>query len=571
MLTGLPETPQELISWDWPQFEPFANQLSKVKINSKNIEEWLKDWSLLSECIDELYNRLEVAITVNTADKDAERQFNHFMDIIYPKMMESDQGLKLKLLESGLEPAGLEIPLRNYRAEAKLFKADNLPLLAEEQKLSNEYSQIIGAQTVHWQGREITVSQIEPVYQNPERDVRERAWRLAAERQLADRQAINKLWQKFLALRLKLAANAGLPDYRAFRWQQMLRFDYNPADCKSFHNAIEKVAVPAARRIYERRRQRLGLKTLRPWDLAVDPLGRPALHPFRDISELKEKISNIFHQVDPDLGAYFDIMIREDLLDLDNRKNKAPGGYCTGFNFVHRPFIFTNVVGLHSDVRTMLHEGGHSFHVFETAGLSYFAQLFAPAEFAEVASMSMELLATPYLASDQGGFYSQEEAARARIEQLEEVITFWPYMAVVDAFQHWVYENPQEAANADQCDAEWGALWQRFMPDVDWSGLEDAMLTGWHRKLHIHTSPFYYVEYGMAQLGAIQVWSNSLKDQAGAVARYRQALALGGTKTLPELYKAAGAKLAFDAETLEKAISLIETKIQEFETASSKL
>ncbi|MDR3574252.1 MAG: M3 family oligoendopeptidase [Anaerolineaceae bacterium] len=570
MLTGLPETPQELMGWDWPKFQPFAKQLTKVNINSGNLEEWLKDWSLLSECIDELYNRLSVAITVNTTDKAAESQFNHFMDDIYPKWMEYDQELKLKLLESGLEPPGFEIPLRNYRAEAKLFKADNLPLLSEEQKLSNEYNQIIGAMTVEWQGREVTISQLKSVDQNNDRVLREKAWRMAAERQLAGRQAINELWKKLLALRLKLAANAGMSDYRAFRWQQKLRFDYSPSDCKRFHDAIEKVVVPAASRIYERRRQQLGLNTLRPWDLSVDPLGRSPLQPFKDINELKEKASNMFHRVHPELGAYFDIMIRENLLDLDNRKNKAPGGYCTGFNLVHLPFIFANTVGMHEDVLTLMHEGGHSFHVFETADLPYFAQLFAPAEFAEVASMSMELLASPYLTSDQGGFYSQKDAARAKIEMLEQTVAFWPYMAVVDAFQHWVYENPQKAAMTEQCDAEWGALWQRFMPGVDWSGLEDAMQTGWHRKLHIHTDPFYYVEYGMAQLGAVQVWSNALKDQAGAVVHYRQALALGGTKTLPELYQAAGAKLAFDAETLEKAISLIETKIQEFETISGR-
>jgi len=559
------------MTWDWPQFQPFAKQLANEHINAGNVEEWLGNWSLLSECIDELYNRLEVAITVNTADQEAESRFNHFLDDIYPKMMEFDQELKVKLLESGLEPAGFEIPLRNYRAEANLYKADNLPLLSEEQKLSNEYSQIIGAMTVQWQGQELTVSQLEAVYQNPDRNIREQAWRLASERQLADRQAINDLWQKFLSLRQKLAANGHQPDYRAYRWQQLLRFDYSPADCKSFHDAIEKVVVPAASRLYERRRQRLGLKTLRPWDLSVDPSGSTPLKPFKDISELKEKISNIFHHVHPDLGVYFDIMIRENLLDLDNRKNKAPGGYCTSFNFVHRPFIFTNAVGMHNDVQTVLHEGGHSFHVFETASLKYFAQLFAPTEFAEVASMAMELLATPYLTSEQGGFYSPADAARARIEHLENLITFWPYMAVVDGFQHWFYENPQKAEHADLCDAEWGGLWQRFMPGVDWSGLEDAMLTGWHRKLHIHTAPFYYVEYGMAQLGAVQVWNNALQDQAGAVARYREALSLGGTETLPRLYQAAGAKLAFDADTLDRAIQLIETKIQEFETTSGEL
>jgi oligoendopeptidase F len=258
-------------------------------------------------------------------------------------------------------------------------------------------------------------------------------------------------------------------------------------------------------------------------------------------------------------------MVRESLLDIDNRKNKAPGGYCTSFPMSKRPFIFMNAVGLHDDLQTLLHESGHAFHNFERDRLPYSQQRQAGMEMAEVASMSMELLSAPYLSREHGGAYSQADAARARIEHLESNILFWPYMAVVDAFQHWVYENPGAALETDRCDAEWAAQWECFMGGVDWSGLEDEIRTGWHRKLHIHQVPFYYVEYGLAQLGAMQVWRNALADQAAAVASYRRALALGGTISLPELYQAAGAKFAFDTATLAAAVELAEETIDKLE------
>jgi oligoendopeptidase F len=369
-----------------------------------------------------------------------------------------------------------------------------------------------------------------------------------------------------MALRRRIAENAGLPDFRAYRWQQKLRFDYTPQDCYRFHQAIEEVAVPAALRIYERRRQRLGVETLRPWDLAVDPLGREPLSPFQTISELEEKCQAIFTRVDPQLGEYFEIMRREGLLDLDNRKGKAPGGYCTQFYAAKRPFIFANSVGLHEDVQTLLHEGGHAFHVFETNYLPYYQQLEIPYEFLEVASMGMEFLAGPYLDAEQGGFYSTQDAARARSEHLEQAVLFWPYMAVVDAFQHWVYENHEAASDPAKCDARWAELWQRFMPGVDWGGLDEVLRTGWQRKLHIYQDPFYYIEYGLAQLGAGQVMRNSLRDPAGAVAAYRRALTLGGTVTLPELYAAAGVSFAFDAATLSEVVTLIEKTLADLET-----
>ncbi|MBI4530975.1 MAG: M3 family oligoendopeptidase, partial [Candidatus Latescibacteria bacterium] len=529
------------MGWSWSQIDPYYRDLMKRPLSVHTVANWLTDWTQISDLVAETYRRLYVATTLDTSDKDAEHRYHTFLDEVYPAAQEAEQKLKEKLLASRLEPAGFEIPLRNMRAEAALFREANLPLLTEERKLSLQYNKIIGAQTVQWKGQEVTISQLRPAYQDPDRTVREQAWRLASERQLADRQAINDLWGRFMDIRRQLAANAGFNDYRAFRWQQLLRFDYTPADCAHFHQAIEDVVVPAAVRLYERRRQRLGVSTLRPWDLEVDPLHRPPLKPFSDATELQMKLSTMFHRLDRQLGAYFDTMIGEGLLDLENRKNKAPGGYCTSFPTVKRPFIFMNAVGLHGDVQTLLHESGHAFHVFETNHLPYYQQRQVGMEFAEVASMAMELLAAPYLSAEEGGFYAKADAARARVEHLEWGILFWPYMAVVDAFQHWVYDNPDAATDPANCDAEWTALWGRFMPGVDWSGLEDELMTGWHRKLHIHTLPFYYVEYGLAQLGAVQVWGNALREQNKAVESYHRALALGGTAPIPDLYSTAGA------------------------------
>ena len=565
MISPFPTTAQEFMSMSWAQIEPYYQELADRPIDASNVSDWLADWTYLSRLVYETNERLYVAITVNTANPDAEQRYNAFLDGIRPACQASDQKLKEKLLSSGLRPHGFEVALRNMQAEAQIFCQENLPLLSEDVKLGAEYAKIVGAQTVVWQGEEVTLTQLSPVYLETDRELRQHAWRLAYDRWLADREAINAVWVKLLGVRRQLAANASLPDYRAYRWRQLLRFDYTPDDCKQFHRAIEQVAVPAAARLNEKRRKQLGVETLRPWDLDVDPLGRPRLKPFESSDELKEKTAAIFNRVDPQLGEYFEVMHRENLLDLDNRKNKAPGGYCTDFPIAERPFIFANLVGVHDDVQTVLHEGGHAFHFFECFRIPYFQQSYPPTEFMEVASMGMELLGSPYLARQEGGFYSAREAARARIEHLESCIRFWPYMAVVDAFQHWVYENPQAAANPTNCDACWDDLWKRYMPVVDWSGLEQERMTGWHRKLHIHEVPFYYVEYGLAQLGAAQVWRRALTDQAGAVAAYRRALALGNTVTLPELFAAAGARFALDEGTLGEAVALMERTIDSLE------
>jgi oligoendopeptidase F len=565
MFTSLPKDPEEYMQLDWTRLKPYTDDLLQRDLNASNLESWVMDWSDLSRIISEIYGRLWVATTLDTSNPQVTERFNTFLDKTLTPFRASDQELKLKLLSSGLQPAGFDIPLRNMRQEAEIFRTENLPLLSEESKLENLYDEIIGAQTVEWEGKEVTAAQLQPVYLSLDRLEREKAWRLANDRKLADRQKLNELWVKMLGLRSQIAANAGFQDYRAYRWKELLRFDYTPADCRKFHEAIEQEVVPVALRIYEKRRQRLGLASLRPWDLNVDPFGREALKPYQSTHELVEKVSAIFKRVDPKLQEYFEIMRQKGLLDLENRKGKAPGAYCNNYDMVRLPFIFENAVGLHTDVATLLHEGGHAFHVFEEAHLPYYHQLPVGMEFAEVASIAMELLASPYLLASEGGFYSEKDAARAQIEHLEEQVLFWPYMAVVDGFQHWAYSHQQDAASPDLCDQQWAKLWQRFMVGVDWSGLDDLMVTGWQRKQHIFEVPFYYVEYGMASLGAFQVWRNALKDQHAAVAAYRKALSLGGTVPLPKLFETAGARFAFDAQTIHEAVSLAMDRIEMLE------
>lgn len=564
MLQNLPGTTEELLKWTWSEIEPYYKDLQERALNEENVYEWLKDWSDLSRHVYEIQFRLEVLTTVDTTDTKSEEAYKNFFDEIFPNMQASENALKQKMLTSGLEPKGFEISLRNMRAEADLFREDNLPLLSEEQKTLLDYDKIMGAQTVQWEGEERTIAQMYPLQLEKDRPTREKAFRAVVERQFADFEALGEVWSRLMPLRMQIAANANLPDYRSYMWQQKLRFDYTPQDAQSFHSAIEEVVVPAAARVRERRRKRLGIDSVRPWDTEVDPLGEEPIRPFRTMEELNAGTRSIFDKVDPELGTRYQIMIDEGLLDLENRKGKAPGGYCTIFPVRHRPFIFMNSVGTHADVQTLLHEGGHSFHIFETADIDLFHNLNTPMEFNEVASMSMEFLGSRYLLDS--GMYTEAEAARARIEHLENTIIFWPYMAVVDSFQHWIYENHTLATDPVKCSEQWSQIYDRFMVGLDWNGLEKYKATRWQRQLHIYKMPFYYVEYGLAQLGAAQVWANSLDNYEAAVQAYRKALSLGSTVTLPELFQAANAKFAFDAPTLKRSVDLMEQTIEELES-----
>ncbi|MFN2170065.1 MAG: M3 family oligoendopeptidase [Candidatus Promineifilaceae bacterium] len=552
----------------WETYEPFYDDLLNRDLSNGNLLPWIDDWSQLSALIWEAGAAIYIKKSLNTADETAEQAFLDFVSDVQPKASVADQELKERFLATEPDPQNfpdLALTIRNMQNQADLFREKNVPLETELAKLGNEYDKITGAMTADWEGEEKNLSQLEVFLLKRDREVRERAWRQVMDLWLGDREGLDQLYVEMLDLRRQMAANAGLPDYRAYAFRNYDRYDYTPEDCFTFHNAIEDVVVPLAGKIYEKRRRRLGLDSMRPWDVEVDSSGAPTLEPYTGQDELIQHTLNIFQEVDPALAHHYAAMADADLMDLDTRNGKALGGYCSTLPLRRRPFIFMNGAGTHDDVQTMLHEAGHAFHVFEASELPYVWQLDSPMEFAEVASMSMELLASPYLSADFGGFYTDSEAARARIEHLESVVLFLPYMAVVDAFQHWVYTNPDLAADPANCDAAWAELWDRFMPQIDYSGLEDERVSGWHRKLHIFHVPFYYIEYGMAQIGALQVWRNSLNDQKGAVASYRNALSQGGTRSLPELFELAGAEFRFDTAMLSDLMALIETTVEELE------
>lgn len=565
MFESLPARYEDITDWTWEQLQPLVDELLAVELKAENVEDWLSGWTRLSELYYEIGNRAFVATSVDTTDEAAQQRFEFYNNHMQPAFMRAEHQLNQQLAASGLAPAGMGIAVRRIESNIELFREANLPLLSAEQNMNTEFYKVIGAQTVEWEGERLTLPQLAPVQQELERERRERAWRLASERQLEDRDALNDIWSRFLGLRREIAANADMPDYRAYKWKELRRFDYTPDDALAFFAAIHEAVVPAFGRMLKRRRDALALKTLRPWDTEVDVAGRQPLRPFSDVAALQDKTIDIFQAVDPELAAYMRIMRDEGYFDLENRANKAPGGFCAYFPLSRRPYIFMNAVGLHNDVQTMLHEMGHAFHAFSDERLRWTQQRDVSMEFAEVASMAMELLAAPYLSEDQGGFYTPAEAARARIQHLEDLLRLWAYIAVVAGFQHWVYTHIDQARDPDACDDQWECLWDRYMPIIDYTGLEPAKRFRWRRQIHIYALPFYYIEYGLAQLGAVQIWANSLEDHAAALAQYRQALTLGATVSLPEIYAVAGAKFAFDADTLRGAVDLIEQTIAQLE------
>lgn len=575
-LPTLPTSIENIDPHRWDSFAPYFTALQEYPLTQQNVHEWLTYWSDLSRLVWETVTWVYIEKSLDTTDVEKEQTFLDLINHVMPPAEMADQALKERLL--ALEPADLGIPgmnlvLRNLRNEADLYREENIPLQTEVSKLDNEYDKITGAMQANWDDEEKNLSQLAVFLKDKNRDTRQKAWDVMSALWLGQRENLNQIYAKMLKLRQQIAANAGFSDYRAFAFRARGRFDYTPEDCAIFHNAIEAVAVPATRRILAKRRERLGYESIRPYDwipersLLVDTFDGAALQPYKNQDELIQGGLNMFNRLDVELGRYFATMAEEGLLDLDTRPGKALGGYCSALPVRRRPFIFMNGTGMHDDVQTLLHEAGHAFHAFETVQLPLVWQMDAPMEFCEVASMSMELLAAPNLTQANGGFYTDTDAARARLEHLENIITFLPYMAVVDAFQHWVYTHPEEALDPANCDAAWDAQWQRFIPDMDWTGYEEVRRSGWHRKPHIFGTPFYYIEYGMASVGAMQVWRNGRQDHNAALAAYRHALSLGGTQTLPALFAAAGAEFRFDTPMLTELIGLVEQEIETLEAA----
>jgi oligoendopeptidase F len=404
---------------------------------------------------------------------------------------------------------------------------------------------------VNFRGEEKTLVQMGRYLEEPDRAVRQEAWELVANRRLQEADKFEDIFDQLVKLREQIARNAGFANYLEYAFRARRRFDYTPADCRAFHDSVEQEIMPVLRELQAQRRQQLKLSALRPWDLAVDPLNRPPLRPFEQADHLVNRTQNIFTKLDGSLATGFHTMQQLRLLDLDNRKGKAPGGYQCSLNEARLPFIFMNAVGLQRDVETILHEAGHAFHALATRDEPLMTYRHAPIEFCEVASMSMELLGGEYLEE----FYSTGEANRARRDHLEGIVKFFPWMATIDAFQHWIYSRPGHS-RAERTQA-WLGLMDRFGDDVDWSGYEKVRAHLWHRQLHLFLHPFYYVEYGIAQLGALRVWANSKQNKTKSIQDYQKALTLGGSRPLPELFAAAGCSFDFSVHTVKPLVELV--------------
>jgi oligoendopeptidase F len=556
----LPPSPSAFAKASWDDVSPYFDDLAARSLEPGTIEAWLAEWSRLEELVTEAAARAMIAYTIDTSDRDKEADHLRFSTDVLPKMEERSVELARRLVESGHSTPELTTTLARFRTQIEIFRDENVPIFAELEEHSARYQRITGSIMVQWDGTERPLPQIQPYLKSTDRAVRERAFRASSQPYIDRRDELAGLFDRMYQLRMRAARNAGFANFRDYIFPAKFRFDYTPADCERLHQAIEQTVSPVVERIMESRRQRLQLDVLRPWDLAVDPYREKPLQPFSNAAELVGKARRVFERVDPLLGGEFQTMIDEGLLDLESRKGKAPGGYCETLHFHGRPFIFMNAVGLVDDVMTLLHEAGHAFHAFAAHSLPLIWQRHPGSEAAELASMSMELLAAPHLIQPTG-YFTPRDARSAWLEHLEDMLLSLAHIASVDAFQSWIYTSGA-GGNADARDQAWLRIRGRFERGVDWNGLEQERVARWYRQLHIFMYPFYYIEYGIAQLGAIQVWRNSLADPAAAVARYREALALGAVRSLPEIYRTAGARLTFDVDTIAELVQLLESHME---------
>ena len=547
---------------DWSQISPLFDQLEARAGQCKapaELEKWLLDWSELSAALDEESSKRYIAMTSHTDNADAEKAYLHFVENIdpqtKPRQFKLAQTYVAHRLREELPKARYRVFDRDTKVQVELFRPENVPLETEEAKLSQQYQKLSGSLTVQFRGEEKTLVQMGRYLEEPDRALRQEAWELVAKRRLQEAEKFEDIFDELVKLRGKIATNAGFDNYRDYAFRRLGRFDYTPADCTAFHDAVEAEIVPVVKQLQAERRQRLGVETLRPWDLAVDPLGRPPLRPFEEVGQMVSHTQEIFDQIDSDLASGFRRMQDLHLLDLANRKGKAPGGYQSTLAEARLPFIFMNAVGLQRDVETILHEAGHAFHALATREEDLYAYRGAPIEFCEVASMSMELLGNEFIEK----FYSRAHANRARRTHLEGIVNIFPWIATVDAFQHWIYTHPGHT-RAERS-AAWLELMHRFGGDVDWQGYEAARANLWHRQLHIFIHAFYYIEYGIAQIGALEVWANSRRDSARALQAYKAALRLGGSRPLPELFAAAGCKFEFSRQAIAPLVELVRQEL----------
>jgi oligoendopeptidase F len=556
--------PADLKVAEFAQLEPlYRGLLERPLETAAQGEQWLADYSELASVVDEFGNRRYIDNSCHTDDPAFEKAYLQYVEEIEPRVKPLAFALQKRFLES---PAAKQLSgqryamlMRKWKAEVELFRQENVPLETEVTKLNNEYDKVCAVMMAEFRGKEYTLQQMARFLEEPDRQTRREAWELVAKRRLRDREAIDAIYDKQLPIRQKVAQNAGMGDFRAWAWKSYKRFDYSPDDCLRFADAIEQSCVPVVKELDRERRAEMKLETLRPWDLQVDPKGRAALRPFdeNDADGFVDRVKAIFERMSPALAEEFETLRARKNLDLQSRKGKQPGGYQCSLEEAREPFIFMNAAGVQRDVETLLHEGGHAFHCLAARNEPLVFLRAAPIEFCEVASMSMELLGAEHL----DVFYDEADAGRAKRNLIEGIIRFLPWMATIDSFQHWIYTHPGHSR--EERTAQWMKTLDRFGGEVDWSGYEDAREAMWQRQLHLFHVPFYYVEYGIAQLGALQLWMKAKHDPRGALAGYRAALALGGTRPLPELFAAAGIAFDFSEKTIRPLVRALREELEE--------
>jgi oligoendopeptidase F len=564
-ITKLPRRflPENYKITDWVSLEPYFQELLERPINSSSdLQGWLQDISELEAVIGEDAAWRQIRMTCDTENKELEKAFEYFVLEIQPKTQPYSDKLNRKLIETpftkDLNQKEFFTYLRSVKKSIDLFRTENIPLQAESAVLAQQFGIISGKMTIEVEGKEYTLQQAAKFLENPNRQLREEVYRKINDRRLQDKEQLNELFSKLLAKRHQIALNAGFANYRDYKFADLGRFDYTKEDCYQFHKAVKANVLPLVDFIYDRKRQKLGLDSLRPWDTEAEPDGVKPLTPFKTAEELTQKTIECFNRMSPFFGDCLVKMKEMGRLDLESRKGKAPGGYNCPLPETGAPFIFMNAAGQMHDLTTMVHEGGHAIHSFLSHNLSLTAFKEYPMEIAEVASMTMELFSMDYW---DVFFDNKEDLKRAKEHQLERVLTIFPWIATVDKFQHWVYEHPEHTL--EERAENWRSIMNEYTSiAMDVSGLEEYRRFAWQRQLHLFEVPFYYIEYGIAQLGAIGLWKQFKEDKDKAIHNYLSALKLGGTRTLPELYQAAGLQFNFSPDYISELMLFVQAEME---------
>lgn len=555
--------PENLNLDNWSEVEPLLKDLAERKIDNKEtFNKWLLDRSEMEAVFAENVGRRYIKMTVNTKDEDAAKSYEHFVTNINPKISPFDDILNKKLNDSPfkneLNEVGYDIYFRGVQSAIELYRDENNELFAKDAQLGQKYGALSGKQTITYKGEEITMQQAATHLKSTDRAERKEVFDLTAQRRLEDANEMDNILTEMVQIRTEAAKNAGFDNYRDYKFKAMGRFDYEVKDCLNFHQSIAKEIVPIVKTFAEERKAKLGYEKLKPYDLSVSLDGKAPLKPFQSGEEMLDKTIELFYKIDTYCGERLEIMKEMKHLDLESKTGKAPGGYNYPLYEIGVPFIFMNSVGLHRDLVTMVHEGGHAVHSFLSRDLPLTSFKSLTSEIAELASMSMELISMEHWDSI---YNNPEDLKKAKKEQLEGVLEVLPWVATVDAYQHWLYENANHSVSERH--AAWLEISQKFSTNTtDWSDYPKYQKITWQKQLHIFEVPFYYIEYGMAQLGAIAMWRNYKQNPTKTMQQYKEALALGYTKSIPEVYEAAGVKFDFSEEYVSELASFVKEELK---------